>query len=407
MSYIKVDGKYNTCNVYTTNVDDVTLLQLKDLLDQSFIEGEHVAIMPDCHAGKGCVIGTTMTLNNRKVVPNLVGVDIGCGLLAVKLTEKEIDFEKLDDVIRRYIPSGFNIHKKAISTESNIDKIIAPRSHINIKRAYQSLGTLGGGNHFIEVDKDEEENLWLVVHTGSRHLGIEVCNYYQKLGYNKLCSQDTGSIQELSDKLIKEYKDSGRESEISEGLKELKKNHKSSNISEDLAYVENEDFENYIHDMKLTQEHAAVNRATIVSQILTHMDLHEVDRFDTIHNYIDTENMILRKGAISAQKGERVLIPMNMRDGSLICIGKGNPEWNCSAPHGAGRVMSRNEARKNVKLEDFVSSMEGIYTTSVCKETIDESAFVYKPMKDIVDNITETVDIVTILKPIYNFKAKN
>ena len=210
----------------------------------------------------------------------------------------------------------------------------------------------------------------------------------------------------MSDKLIKEYKEAGRESEISEGLKELKKNHKSANISEDLAYVENEDFENYIHDMKLTQEHAAINRATIVSQILTHMDLHEVDRFDTIHNYIDTENMILRKGAISAQKGERVLIPMNMRDGSLICIGKGNPKWNCSAPHGAGRVMSRNEARKKVKLEDFVSSMEGIYTTSVCKETIDESVFVYKPMEDIVGNITDTVDIVTTLKPIYNFKAK-
>lgn len=405
MGHTKVEGKYNTCDVYTTNVDDTTILQLNELMNQYFIEGEHVAIMPDCHAGKGCVIGTTMTLNNRKVVPNLVGVDIGCGLLAVKVSEREIDFEKLDDVIRRYIPSGFNIHKKTISRESNIDKIKA--EGVNLKRAYQSIGTLGGGNHFIEVDKDEDGYLWLVVHTGSRHLGIEVCNYYQKLGYKKLCGGNEKSIEELSDKLIKEYKESGREGEISEGLKELKKNYKSANISEDLAYVENEDFDDYIYDMKLTQEYAAVNRATIVSQILTHMDLHEVDRFDTIHNYIDTENMILRKGAISAQKGERVLIPMNMRDGSLICIGKGNPEWNCSAPHGAGRVMSRNEARKNVKLEDFVSSMEGIYTTSVCKKTIDESAFVYKPMKDIVDNITETVDIVTTLKPIYNFKAKN
>ena len=388
-------GKHNTCKVFTDNCDNETISQIIELLNQESVANSQIRIMPDTHAGKGCVIGTTMTITD-KVIPNLVGVDIGCGMYAIKLEETEIDCEKLDKVIRQYIPSGFSIHDRAI-TRSNIDKIIAP---IDVDRAMKSLGTLGGGNHFIEVDRGNDGKLWLVIHTGSRHLGIEVCKYYQDLAYNKIRNN---GIREKIDATIARLKAEGKHHEIENTIKILKM--QAGPIPKDLCYIEGEDFYNYINDMKITQEHAKINRYTIASQILQHMNLHEIEIFDTIHNYIDTDNMILRKGSISAQANEKVIIPMNMRDGSLICIGKGNPEWNYSAPHGAGRIMSRNQAKEQVSLEEFKVSMKDIFSTCVNENTIDESPMVYKPMNEIIENIKDTVDIIDIIKPIYNFKA--
>lgn len=391
----ELNGKHNSCKVFTDNCDNETISQLTNLLNQECVKDSTIRIMSDVHAGKGCVIGTTMTLKD-KVIPNLVGVDIGCGMYALKLAETAIDYEKLDETIRKYVPSGFDIHEKPIAF-SSINKIHAP---INEDRAYQSLGTLGGGNHFIEVDRGADGHLWLVIHTGSRHLGIEVCDYYQNLAYKKLKSGATeAEIKTVIDRL----KAAGRQNEINDAVKALKG--KESSVPKDLCYVEGEDFDNYIHDMKLAQEHAAINRETIANLIIDHMDLHVTESFQTIHNYIDTENMILRKGAVSAQDGETLIIPMNMRDGSLICVGKGNPDWNCSAPHGAGRIMSRGKAKELVSMEEFKASMQGIYSTSVNQSTIDESPMAYKPMQEIIDNIGETVDIVDIIKPVYNFKA--
>jgi RNA-splicing ligase RtcB len=402
----ELNGKYNSCKVFTDNCDNETISQLTTLLNQESVNGSRIRIMPDTHAGKGSVIGTTMTLTN-KVIPNLVGVDIGCGMICVKLKEKRIDLPKLDSVIRKYVPSGFEIHEEAICDASPIEDLRCTK-YVNLDRAMKSLGTLGGGNHFIEVDKDSDDNLWLVVHTGSRHLGIEVCDYYQEMGYKRLSEKASGgSLKEKSDELIKKLKSEGRDKEISKSLEKLRAEYKASNISipQALAYVEGQDFDDYLHDMDLVQQHAVINRVTIVHQIIKNMKFHVVDEFTTIHNYIDVDNMILRKGSVSAQLGEKLIIPMNMRDGSLICIGKGNPDWNYSAPHGAGRLMSRSQAKESISMSDFKKSMEGIYSTSVSRSTIDESPMVYKPMQEIIDNVKDTVDIVDIIKPIYNFKA--
>lgn len=408
----ELSGKYNTCKIFTDNCDNETISQLTDLLNQESVKGSKIRIMPDTHAGKGCVIGTTMTLQD-KVIPNLVGVDIGCGMLAIKLKEKEIDLKLLDEVINKYVPAGFEIHESPVS-RSFADKIIAP---VDVDKAFKSLSSLGGGNHFLEIDRDSRGNLWLVVHTGSRHLGIEVCEYYQNRAYEKLQeSAKGGSLKQLINSTISELKTAHREKEISKQIEKIKADYERENntkVPRELAYLTGQDFDDYIHDMQLTQQHAAINRKCIADTIITKMDLHPVskdccydeDYFDTIHNYIDCDNMILRKGSVSAELGEWLIIPMNMRDGSLICIGKGNPDWNYSAPHGAGRIMSRSQAKDRVNLDDFEESMKGIYSTSVCESTIDESPFVYKPMQEIIDNIKDTVEIVDIIKPIYNFKA--
>ena len=399
-------GKYNSCKVFADITDDETISQLTTLLNQQCVEGSQIRIMPDTHAGKGSVIGTTMTLKD-KVIPNLVGVDIGCGMTSVMLKETRLDLPKLDSVIRKYVPSGFDIHESPISDESPIGDLRCSK-YVNIDRAMRSLGTLGGGNHFIEIDKDCNGNLWLVVHTGSRHLGIEVCTYYQDLGFRRLQErQQGGSYSDLSKELIKKLQAEGRDKEISKQLSLLKEkcNSQGRGIIHDLAYVEGKDFDDYIHDMKLTQAHAELNRRMIVKQIVKNMKLHIEDEFSTIHNYIDCDNMILRKGSISAQAGERVLIPMNMRDGSLICVGKGNLDWNYSAPHGAGRLMSRSKAKDNISMSDYKKSMDGIFTTCVNRGTLDESPMAYKPMGSIIENIRDTVDIKDIIKPIYNFKA--
>lgn len=556
---LEIKGKNNTCKVFTDIIDNATVGQLTSLMNTEAVKGSKVRIMSDCHAGAGCVIGTTMTLHD-KVIPNLVGVDIGCftgdtkvwlssghyesikilvgksfivdsfdeeqkcfvhsravalktrenaslvsvtyksritnnittvrctpdhkflvstdtscnysdvtwveaqdlvkdtrlvseddyvyvesvtelqekedvycltvdgthnfvldggiivhncGMLAIKLKEKRIDFTKLDSVIRKYIPSGKESNSESKEDRTSLD-VRALRcfgktgAAIREELAYRSVGTLGGGNHFIEIDKDDQGCLWLVIHTGSRQIGIGVCKYYQDLAYIKLKDKfNGGSRKDKMNEIIDKLKSEGKQQEISKELDKFRKayNEKHPPISHELAYVEGSDFDDYIHDMKMVQEHACCNRAEIARIILKKAKLHEIDRFETIHNYIDTENMILRKGAISAQAGERVLIPLNMRDGSLICLGKGNPDWNYSAPHGAGRLMSRAQAKEKIAVKDFQKSMEGIFTTCVGRGTIDESPMAYKPMESIIENIGDTVEIVERILPVYNFKA--
>jgi RNA-splicing ligase RtcB len=409
---IELNGKYASAKVYTDNVESAAISQMMALLNQPFVEGSQIRIMPDTHAGAGCVIGTTMTLTD-KVVPNLVGVDIGCGVLMIKLKEKRIDLPAFDAVVRKHVPSGGNVHEeendhRTSLVAENLRCYGKKNARIRPDLAYKSVGTLGGGNHFIELDRDQDDNIWLVIHTGSRHLGIEVCNFYQNEGYRVLKDKaNGGSKQEKRDAFIAKLKAEGRHKDIDKEVKRWEKEYAEVNpsIPYDLAYVEGDLFKDYIHDMDMVQKHAACNRAEIARVILKYAKLHEVERFETVHNYIDVENMILRKGSVSAQTGERLLIPINMRDGSLICVGKGNPDWNYSAPHGAGRLMSRSAAKESISMDDFKASMNGIYTTCVNQGTIDESPMAYKPMDEIVANIADTVDIVDIIKPIYNFKA--
>lgn len=392
---LELKGKYNTAKVYTDNVDRESISQVIELLNQEYIEDSNIRIMPDCHAGAGCVIGTTMTIKD-KVCPNLVGVDIGCSVSAYKIKEKSVDLKKLDEVVNKYIPSGFSVHEEPIAS-SNADKIIAP---VNIELAMRSLGTLGGGNHFLELSKDDSGNFWLIIHTGSRHLGLEVAKYYMERAQKKLNKENT---KDEIEKVVAELKAHGRQKDIEKAIKEIVK--RKPKLPKDLSYVYGKDFENYIHDMHIVQLHAAINHRTIAEIIEEKMDWHIVESVTTMHNYIDVENGILRKGAVSAQTGEKLVIPMNMRDGTLLCVGKGNPDWNFSAPHGAGRILSRSQAKDAVSMEEFKESMEGIYSTSVMESTIDEAPMVYKPIEEILENIKDTVDVMAVLKPVYNFKA--
>ena len=397
---IEIKGKYNEAKIFTDVVDSTSVAQVLELCNQEFTSGSRIRLMPDIHAGAGCTIGTTMTIQDR-VVPNLVGVDIGCGMETVRIRESHIELQKLDKLIYQKIPSGFSIREKAHKYLERIDlsKLYCAQ-HVDLLRAEKSIGTLGGGNHFIEVDRDDEENLYVVVHSGSRHLGLEVAKYYQEEGYKVLNHTDTASIEQL----ISQMKAEGREKEIQKEIKRIK-NLKQTNIPKSLAYVTGELFHQYIHDMKIVQQFAMLNRQAMMDEIIKGMKLHVEEQFTTIHNYIDTEQMILRKGAVSAQKGEQILIPINMRDGSLICIGKGNEDWNYSAPHGAGRLMSRGEAKRSFTVSEFKKQMSEVYTTSVSKATLDECPMAYKGMEDILDNIDPTVEVAKIIHPIYNFKA--
>ena len=397
---IELKGKYNEAKIFTDVVDEASIAQVLLLLNQEFVSESKIRLMPDIHAGAGCTIGTTMTITD-KVVPNLVGVDIGCGMETIKIKESHIELQKLDKLIYDKIPSGFNVREKTHKyfDEVNLEDLFCMK-HIDIKRAEKSLGTLGGGNHFIEANKDDEGNIYIVIHSGSRHLGLEVANYYQEEGYQLL----NGSSKKDVENLIANLKAEGREREIQKSIT-LLKNTKRTNIPKQLAYVSEELFEQYIHDMKIVQEYAKLNRQAMMDEIIKGMKIHVVDQFTTIHNYIDTETMILRKGAVSAKKDEKLLIPINMRDGSLICVGKGNDDWNQSAPHGAGRLMSRSAAKESFTVSEFKKQMSGIYTTSVNKDTLDECPMAYKGMNDIMNNIGDTVEIVKIIKPIYNFKA--
>ena len=393
---IELQGKYNTAKVFTDNIEKEAISQIINLLNQEFVSGSRIRIMPDTHAGAGCTIGTTMTITD-KIVPNLVGVDIGCGMETVLLENDRAELQKLDKVIHANIPAGFDIRKEP---HPYIDEIALEKlrcvKQINLARAELSMGTLGGGNHFIELDQDDDGRLYLVVHSGSRNLGKQVAEYYQNT-----------AVRDLKDKskeinaLIAELKSQGRQTEIQTELKKIG----VRKVDKNLAFIEGATFDDYLQDMAIVQRYAELNRRAIVREIVKQMKFKVADNFTTIHNYIDLESMILRKGAISSKAGERVLIPINMRDGSLICVGKGNPDWNYSAPHGAGRLMSRSAAKSSVTLKQFERSMEGIYSTTVNKSTIDESPMAYKPMDEIIGNIKDTVDIAHAIKPLYNFKA--
>ena len=398
----KIKGKYNEAILYATTAETLAIEQLQTLCDMEVYRDSKIRIMPDVHAGAGCTTGTTMTLTDA-VTPNMVGVDIGCGMETIMIKEKEIDFTKLDSLIKQNIPSGMNIrnrkHKNADKTRVGELRCVNRIEHL--EKELRSIGSLGGGNHFIEVDKDEEGNLYIVIHSGSRHLGKEVADIYQDLAYKQV----NGITKEEIQKKINDLKSQGRQKEIAETITLMKENI-TNDIPKELSYVTGELFADYIHDMKIMQEFADINRKTMMQIIVEGMNLTVSDQFTTIHNYIDTENMILRKGSVSAQKNEKLLIPINMRDGSLICIGKGNPEWNCSAPHGAGRIMSRKEAKRSLSVEEFEKQMEGIYSSTINMKTLDESPMAYKDMKEIVENIEPTADIIKIIKPIYNFKAE-
>ena len=393
---LELQGKYSTAKVFTNNVDSSAVSQIINLLNQEFVSGSKIRIMPDVHAGAGCTIGTTMTITD-KIVPNLVGVDIGCGMETVMLENGHVELQKLDMVIHTNIPAGFEIRKTEhpYMDEINLKKLRCAK-HVNLERAHLSMGTLGGGNHFIELDRDDDGKLYLVVHSGSRHLGKQTAEYYQNAA-----ARDLKDKSKEVNTLIAALKKQGRETEIQDELKKLG----VRKVDKTLAFAEGTLFDDYLHDMALVQKYAELNRRAIVRDIIKQMNFKVADSFTTIHNYIDIESMILRKGAISAKKCERVLIPMNMRDGSLICVGKGNPDWNNSAPHGAGRLMSRSEAKSNITLTQFEKSMKGVYSSTVGKNTIDESPMAYKPMEEIIGNISDTVDIVSVIKPLYNFKA--
>ena len=397
---VTIQGLYNTAVCYTPELEEAARKQIQAVCDQAEFAGCKIRIMPDVHAGKGCTIGTTMTIIDR-AVPNLVGVDIGCGMETTRIREGRLELQKLDKLIYEKIPSGFSIRDKAhrYLNEIDLSELCCAR-HVDLLRAEKSIGTLGGGNHFIEVDKDDEGNLYIVVHSGSRHLGVEVASYYQEAGYKVLNRTDDASLQTL----VAQMKAEGREKEIQKELKKLK-NIKQTNIPKALAYVSGELFEQYIHDMKIVQHFAMLNRQAMMDEIVKGMKLHVEEQFTTIHNYIDTDAMILRKGAVSAKAGEQLLIPINMRDGSLLCVGKGNEDWNCSAPHGAGRLMSRADAKQSFTVSEFKKQMAEVYTTSVSKATLDECPMAYKGMQDILDNIGPTADVVKVIRPIYNFKA--
>ena len=402
---IEIVGAHNTAICYTGQLEDAAAGQIKAVCDQPAFADCKIRIMPDVHAGMGCTIGTTMTITD-KIVPAMVGVDIGCGMETLELADDEIDFNELDTLIRHYIPCGRNIRNSEYCDDAHeySQKIdlsqLRCSPYVNLERARRSIGTLGGGNHFIEVDRGENGNLYLVVHSGSRHIGNEVAKYYQDEGRKAFW----GGARHQVDATVAELKAQGRFQEIQPTINRLRREHEIS-IPRDLAYVEGRLFDDYIHDMKLIQYFAELNRKAMVEVIVSGLGLTPAEQFTTIHNYIDTDNMILRKGAVAAYKGQKLLIPINMRDGSLICVGKGNPDWNCSAPHGAGRLMSRKEAFKRLSLDEYRKEMEGIYTTCVDRTTLDEAPMAYKGMDEIISHIGPTVDIVECIIPVYNFKA--
>lgn len=390
--------------IFTENIEPEALNQIYTLIKQPAFEDCKVRIMPDVHAGAGCVIGFTADLGD-KVIPNIVGVDIGCGMLTVELGKIDIDFEKLDKAIRNRVPSGKNVHDGRVVRFDELQDLYCYRELKDTKRLERSIGTLGGGNHFIEIDTDIEGNKYLIIHSGSRNLGKQVAEHYQKLAIEIMQGKD--KLFEMQEKLIADYKAQGKRKEIEKAIKELhrKFNPNPLGIPKELCYLTGKYREQYLHDMQICQKFAVKNREEMAKAILSEMGLQSVSSFETIHNYIEFGSNMVRKGAISAKENEMLLIPINMRDGCIIGIGKGNEDWNCSAPHGAGRIMSRSKAKEMVSLDEFRQSMEGIYTTSVNQSTIDESPMVYKPIDEIVENIKDTVDIVKIIKPIYNFKA--
>lgn len=396
----EIKGKFNTAVCFAKTVEDEAIAQVQRMCDYEFTEGSKIRIMPDVHAGKGCTIGTTMTVTD-KAVPNIVGVDIGCGMYTVKLRPGDIEFEKLD-AAAHYIPSGKNVWEGR-QERFDLTALRCYRSLKDTRRLERSLGTLGGGNHFIEVDRAADGTNYLVIHTGSRNLGKQVAEIYQQLAIDLNKGKENYFIQR--DAIIAEYKAAGRRKEIQAALKAIAWENREASIPEDLCCLYGTYLQDYLADVELCQHFARRNREKIAEILLDQIGTAGTDAFHTIHNYIDTDEMILRKGAIAAHDGERVLIPINMRDGSVLAVGRGNEDWNYSAPHGAGRLMSRKKAKENLSLEVYKQAMKGIYTTSVNEATLDEAPMAYKPLSDIIDVISESVKVIDILKPVYNFKA--
>ena len=415
----EIKGKYASAKIYADVVEQAALDQIQTLCDQPFAEGSHIAVMPDVHAGAGCTIGTTMTIDtlHGKVCPNLVGVDIGCGMNVTELGNIDIDFSKLDEVIHKLIPSGRNAHSDNVQTKYPIWEntlledarqtvmryLTGLNTPININYELDRLGTLGSGNHFIEIDKDEEGNKYLIIHSGSRHLGVAVCSYFMNVANAERIGSKERHDKEKKE-LIAKLKAEGRMQDIASAIVAFDRDFTPSEPSP-LAYVEKDNLLKYLNDMVIAQWFAQDNRNLMSSIICTAMNWIPRNRWETVHNYIDTTQGILRKGSISLCKGERALLPISMKDGAFIVQGKGNPDYNYSGPHGAGRLLSRAEARRSISLEDFEESMKGIYTTSVSEDTLDESAFAYKKLEDIIPSLESTAEIEKRLMPIYNFKS--
>ncbi len=396
----EIKGKANTAICYAQVVEEEAIEQIRRMCDHEFTEGSRIRIMPDVHAGKGCTIGTTMTVRD-KVVPNVVGVDIGCGMYTVELGKGAVDFEKVDEAAH-FIPSGMHIWEGR-QERFPLQELRCYRSLKNTKWLERSLGTLGGGNHFIEIDQAEDGAKYLVIHTGSRNLGKQVAELYQQLAID--LNKGKEDYFKERDAIIRTYKEQGRRKEIQAALQAIAWKGREATMPEDLCYLYGSYLEDYLHDVEICQEFARRNREKVAEVLLERTKMNGSGAFHTIHNYIDTKEMILRKGAIAAHKGEKVLIPINMRDGSVLALGKGNPDWNNSAPHGAGRLMSRTKAKESLDLEEYRHEMEGVYTTSVNEATLDEAPMAYKSLEDIIGVIRDSVDIIDVMKPIYNFKA--
>lgn len=402
-----INGKYNTAKVFAKFIDDTSYAQILQLCNQEAFKDSTIRIMPDVHAGKGCVVGFTSTVQD-KVIPNIVGVDIGCGMLTVNLGKVSIDLERFDHIVRSVVPSGMEVHSSPTGKSFSLNGLLCYEHLTNVQRIHSSIGTLGGGNHFIELEKDSQDNIYLVIHTGSRNLGKQVAEHYQQLAIDMYAGKV--DYKSLRDKLINDYKSSGKQKDLGMALKEFDNKYKSIKepVHKELCYLQDIEMKMYLNDMEIAQLYAYVNRHSIASNIMDAYGIGpDIFCFTTTHNYIDMKSdpHIIRKGSISAKLGERVLIPLNMRDGSILAIGKGNADWNYSAPHGAGRLYSRGQAKELISLYDFQESMKGIYSTCVSQSTIDESPMAYKPMEDIIEYIGDTVEVIDILKPIYNFKA--
>ena len=401
---LEIKGQKNTAICYAKVVEEEAIEQIRRMCDYPLTEGCQVRIMPDVHAGKGCTVGTTMTISG-KACPNIVGVDIGCGMYTVKLADREIDFAKVDEAAH-FIPSGMNVWEGRLE-RFDLENLRCYRQLRDTRRLERSLGTLGGGNHFIEIEVSKDGTYYLIIHSGSRNLGKQVAEIYQQLAIDLHMGKEDFFRQR--DEIIETYKAEGRRGEIQKALKELEKNYKTQELSvpKDICWLYGTFLEDYLHDVEICQTFARKSREKMAEIILQRTGMTAVEAFHTIHNYIDTDEMILRKGAIAAHEGEKVLIPLNMRDGSVIVVGRGNPEWNYSAPHGAGRLMSRTKAKEALSMEAYKEAMAGIYTTSVNEKTLDEAPMAYKSIDAIIDVIADTVDIIDIMKPVYNFKASD
>ena len=396
----EIKGKMATAVCYATVVEDKAIEQIRALCDSPCAEGSRIRIMPDVHSGKGCTIGTTMTIRDR-VVPNLVGVDIGCGMYTIDIGQELPDLESVDEAAH-YIPSSQDVWDNCREHFDLTDLRCFPKlTHPG--RLERSLGTLGGGNHFIEIDAAENGTKYLVIHSGSRNLGKQVAEYYQRLAIDLANGKEEYAVRRNA--LIESYKAAGRQAEIESALNEMRLSETEPTGMEGLSFLSGQYLEDYLHDVRICQHFAWRNRELMAEILLDRAGISAKEAFHTVHNYIDTDEMVLRKGAIAAHMGEKVLIPINMRDGSILAVGRGNPEWNWSAPHGAGRLMSRTAAREQLSLEEYRQAMAGIYTTSVSSGTLDEAPMAYKSLSDILDVVTESVDVIEVLKPIYNFKA--